>query len=448
MRAIRWMAAGMAMLATAGAPMAVAAQARGDDPAGQGALPPEQAPLIAPQPLRTAADAPVDPDRAALQPRGTAIGPLRLYPTLDLTSTYNDNVYATPVPTGDLIGRARAGAIVQGDFGVTTLVLDGSGERYRYVAKDSENRTDWKLGLTAQHAIAPGTIALVSAGRAQLHEDRGDPNAIVSALRPTRYAVTEAMAGLSRDGYALRYGVESTYRRYSYRNGIGRDGGVIDNGTRDRDSFDAAARLGYGFSPDYGVLARLSVDRQAYAANPAFGGIDRNSHGYRASIGVRAGTPGILSGELTVGRLHRAYADPRLADRSAWLLGAEVNWSPTRLTTLRGQIDRRLRETIAFNYGDYLDTRYSVTIGHDLFRTLRIDGQLRYATNQYRGSPLAGLGDREDRFVGGEVGAVYTLNRTLLLDLRYARDRRTSTVALPDTRFTRNMVSAKLGVRL
>lgn len=430
----------LAFLATSLAAAPAVAQTSAPQPsmnatvAGQGAVP------DAPKPSAAA------PEGDALTPIGARLGSFIFYPKIETSLTYNDNVYALANKTSDWVGRISPSATLKGDWGTATAAFRASLDRYEYFKQGAESRTDWSVGGNAQFEVQRDVLIYGGAGFSRAHEDRGDPNALTTDRRPTKYDLTELGGGFGSDATRLSYGVDVSYRHYNYYDNAQISGVIVNNDDRDRDQLRVAGRLGYEFSPGYRLLARGAYDNIDYSSNVDDAGFNRDSHGWRGTLGLNFELTRLLEGEVFAGYLNRSYKDVRFVDVNSFVFGSKLTWHPSELTTVRFNVDRAVQETVAANYKGFLSTNYSLDVRHELSRTVVLTAAVRYETDAYRRSSTI-VAQRNDDLYGASVGVRYTINRNVYAGLAYDWDQRRSNVALPGTRYSRNKVAATLGLQ-
>lgn len=393
-----------------------------------------------------ASQADPDAEREALQPIGAHFGSFTLYPKLETSLTYSDNIYALQTKTSDVIARLSPTLDLRGDFGTTTAALRASLDRYQYFRQTTENRTDFSIGGNAQAEVSRDVLVYAAGGFSQAHEDRGDPNSQFTDRSPTKYRLTEAGAGFSSDLTRLSYGLDGSYRKYDFVNNRQISGLFINNDDRDREQFRVAGRVGLELSPGYRVLARGAYEKVDYRLPLDDGGFNRDSNGFRATLGVEFELTRLLTGEVFGGYLRRRYVDVRFVRTDDPVFGARLSWKPTALTTVRVDIDRSVQETIVPNFSGYVSTGGTVSVEHELLRTVILSASARYEHDDYRGTRLLPATRRDENY-GASAGVRYALNRNVYAGANYDYSKRDSTFTGPGLSYNRNRVTATLGLQ-
>jgi hypothetical protein len=245
----------------------------------------------------------------------------------------------------------------------------------------------------------------------------------------------------------VSYGVDASYRKYDFANNRQIGGALVNNQDRDREQYRIAGRLGLELSPGYRILARGAYQKIDYDLNFDDAGFNRDSKEVRGTLGVQFELTRLLQGEVFGGYLNRTYRDPRFADVSAPVFGANLTWFPTPLATVRVNIDRTVQETVVANTRGFLSTAGTIALDYEVMRTLILTGTLRYSHDDYRGSRLVTT-SRNDDYYGGSIGGRYLFNRNFYGGLSYDWTKRTSTFAGPGFEYNRNRITATLGLQL
>lgn len=387
-----------------------------------------------------------DAAREALLPVGAHFGSFTFYPKLETQIGYNDNIFALGNKTSDGIAKISPSFDLRGDFGTATAALRGTFDRYQYFNNPRENRSDWSLGTNGQVELKRYQFLYVAGGFSRSHEDRGDPNSTATSREPTQYNLAEAGLGLSSDATRTSYGIDLSYRHFNFVNGQQIGGALINNDDRDRSQYRAAARIGYEFSPGYRLLARGSYERIDYELPIDDGGFNRDSEGFRGTLGVNFELSKLLQGEVFGGYLRRTYTDPRFQPIDRGVFGARLTWEPTQITKVRLDVDRNVQETVAGNYRAFVSTTYSIGIEHEFRRNFVVSVNGRYGADDYQRSSVV-VAERKDDNYGASVNARYTLNRNVYTSLNYDYSQRTSNVAFQGVEFNRNKVAATIGLQ-
>jgi hypothetical protein len=277
------------------------------------------------------------------------------------------------------------------------------------------------------------------------HQDRTDPDAVRSQVKPVGYRVLDAHAGAFRSAGRLLIGVDTGLKTLRYED-VGRaDGSIESNADRDRSVLQAGSRLGYEFSPGYSMLVRVTYDTVNYDLPVDDRKFDRDSKGLRATAGIALELTRLLTGEVFAGYMGRICDDPGFATSKEPTFGMSLVWSPSGLTTVRVDTDRRIEETAIAGLQSRVASSIDLRIEHELTRQIMLSGGVRRGRDQLVAIVASGFAGRRDISGAAWLAAHYQLNRRLYLAARYERTERDSRVASGG--FDRSRLFTSVGAR-
>jgi hypothetical protein len=373
----------------------------------------------------------LDRDRPAYAARGIRVGTVLLYPALDISAAYDDNIYATKNNAkSDVVFQTRPELKVESNLPRHAFWLRGDVLNGTYIDHAKENRTDYYIGGGTRIDIQRTTNWNTNIEYQKDTEDRGSPDADGAAVEPVNFRRFQADSALRyRPG---RFNIEAggIFENYNFDNVALIGGGFQNNKDRNRDVAAGYGRLGYDISPGYELFALGMYSITNYAQHFDDDGFDRDSHGYQAEAGARFEVTNVISGEASVGYLSRDFFDGRLPGVSGVSTEAKANWYLTRLTTLNFTASRRAQETTLFGAAGYIDSVFGAGVDHELRRNLILSADLRYDNRDYVGVV------RTDDQYEARMRALYLLNRNYSVAGEYHFYDRNSSVGSED--FIRN----------
>src|SRR5262245_25676957 len=114
------------------------------------------------------------PDYDAL---GISLGAFRLFPTFDLTATYDDNIYRTTDDAkSDWFFQYAPRASFRSQWSRHALNIFGGASFVDYSRFSGEDQTNWDVGLDARVDIVQGSFFNGTTSRTQTHEARFSPD--------------------------------------------------------------------------------------------------------------------------------------------------------------------------------------------------------------------------------------------------------------------------------
>ena len=341
----------------------------------------------------------------------------------------NDNVFATSGnEQSDIV--ARVGADVSGttDWSVHALGFDASAYRNQYLDLSDESTTD----LTARLRGRVDVTRAFSVGGAVFAEDRAEPRTdFVNAFgadRPIQYTRTGVQVDADYQSDRVRWNNSLTMSEENYEDSEALGTGLnIDQDYRDRTVLQGRSRLSYAVSPNLAVFGQGTFGQSEYDTTQIFAGLprSRDSSGYTISGGVDFELTALVRGDIAVGYLNEDKDDDFFADVSGLSVDAQMEWFPTRLTTVNFNAGRRVVDTGAFDSPSAVETRFGAGVDHELRRNIILSGYAGISNYEYEEI------DRKDENLEFGAVATYKMNKRLHWEvLARNRDRDVSGTAV------------------
>lgn len=380
--------------------------------------------------------------RPELDALGIRMGSFLVFPEFDLDELYNDNIFSVESDKDDdFITVIRPGLDIRSDWNNHALNFSGQADIGRYADWDEENYEDFDVSLDGRFDITRDINIFANVAYFALHEDRGSPDD-VSGSSPTEFSIFLANAQYFHQLNRLNFTLDLTTRDFDYDDSP-TAGIAINNDDRDRFESNISFRVGYEIVPEYEAFIRLGGNDRSYDDAPDDAGFDRDSFGYEIAAGVSVDLGGIAFGDVFVGYQRQSYGDAALKAIGSPVLGAELTWNVTRLSTLTGGIEQNIEETTQGSASGFLATRLHVTADHELLRNLILNANLAATTSDYTGI------DREDRFYEAGLGAKYMLNRNLYGSVTYSYRQRESDFSTgADSDYKQNIFMIRLEAQM
>jgi hypothetical protein len=364
----------------------------------------------------------LDRDRPAYAAKGIRAGSFLLYPALDLSTIYDDNIFATKDnKKGDFILQVHPSIKAESNLPRHAFYFRGDILNATYGDHGSEDRTDFYVGGGSRIDVNRQINWNTDLYYQKDTEDRGSDDAIGTAKDPVDYYHFVADSSLRYRPGRFNFTAGGIYENYEFKNVGLVGGGFQNNHDRDRDVYAGYGRVGYDISPGYELFMLGLYSITNYVDHFDDNRFNRDSNGYQVEAGTRFEITNVISGEMSVGYLERAYNDNRLRGINGISTEAKVDWYMTRLTTVTFSASRRVQETTLFDtFGGttipasgYLDTVFQAGVDHELLRNLILSANFRYDMREYKGI------DRTDNIFGPMVRALYMLNRNFSIAGEY-----------------------------
>lgn len=370
-------------------------------------------------------------DTSATDPIGIPLGEdWRLFPLLDISERYDDNIFATSEDEeSDFVSLIRpelrferetvAGALTLRGFGDIQIHADNSRE-------DAEN-----FGFEAGYLSAADRPLEIdfSSGFSRETRDRSDPEEIIDRKRST----VNRFFGrpVFRYHFArVGFGIGGEVRRLDFTQAFNRD--------RDRTEFSAFGEIILESSPVASFF--LSPEWRAVRHDDSLdrSGLDRDREEASLVAGARLDSGGPLSGDFEAGVARMTFDDSGFEDFTTFTGKASLHWKPTGLTTVTLFADREAEATTQAEASSRIDSEIGLRLDHELLRTLLLNAEVAFRNQDFRNI------ERDDDFLDLTAGFSYLLGRKFVLygEYRY-RQRRSGGAALD---FERNRVG--IGIKL
>lgn len=347
-------------------------------------------------------------------PLGMRVGSFLLNPGVELRGTYTDNLYATSNErSSDFYTTVIPSFLARSDWSAHELEFWASADIFRYRDHHADNTEDYLTYLRGKYDIARASSISVKPQYQQGHEDRGDPNAIASAVSPTETTTKSVEIIAEHRPTRLWFTGDLTADDVSFENTQLSNGAVTNNKDRDRMVWDGGVKAGYEIIPGYSAYVEGRYNDREYDASVDDAGFRRDSSGYQARTGAEIELTGTLKGNVFLGYMWQNYDDARFERLSKPVYGADLTWNATGLTTVKVSASRTIEETTTANAAGYLADSFGLSADHELLRNVILSAGAEYTRNDFRGA------NRETDGIEGTLGAKYRLNRNYTLEAEY-----------------------------
>lgn len=382
--------------------------------------------------------------RAEVIPLGARVAGFILFPKLSLEESYNDNIFSTEsAKQDDFITVVRPEFALRSDWANHAFNVGGDARIGRYADFGAEDYEDINVDADGRFDISRDIYLFGGVGYSQLHEGRGSPDD-VRGSEPTEYDVLRGNVRYFHKINRVSFRADAAARKLNFDDVPTSTGALIDNDDRDRTETDLSLRTAYEVVPEYEAFIRGTVNDRSYDHLGTGDNLDRDSHGFEVVAGISMDFGGVTFGNFFVGWAQQYYGDTALEDIGEPLVGADLTWNVTSLTTLHGGILRRIEETTQGGASGFFVTRLGLEADHELLRNLLLNANAAVTHNNYKGI------DRDDYIYEGGIGAKYMMNRNFWgsLEYRYRQRERDTAPALGDADYKQNVVTLRLEMQM
>jgi hypothetical protein len=346
---------------------------------------------------------------------GLRVGDMNVLPSLEAGGVYNSNVFNTANnQKADWAFDVAPSIRLVSDFPSDALSVFLGSHTTLYNRDTSENTTDLTAAADARIDILRSANVTLDGAYQVLHEPRGAPDLPGNAAKPTEFDVATGQAAVNETFNRLQFSLGGSVQRYDYQN-TALQGAVPDLDNHDRDHYVSEGYLqaGYELSPGYSAFVRTSVNDRHYDLKVDQSGFERDSDGYEVDGGIRFELTRLIAGQIFGGYLEQMYDDPSFQNFSGATYGAQLEWYPTGLTTVRLDAGHSVNETIIPGSSGYADSHAGLNVDHELLRNLIITVGVTYDRDSYNGINF------RDSYANASLGVEYLLTRNMQVNLGY-----------------------------
>lgn len=342
---------------------------------------------------------------AAFRPQGFPAGGFRIYPTLRLSTDYDDNISrSNDNGRGDGSFIIAPTVAARSNWSSHQLNADAYYRSTHYFKRTEQDHDEYGANASGRLDVMRTTRVNGNVGYARMAERRGTPGDLFISNRLIRYDTYDAKGQVSHQ--FNRIGVTAGAGTAGYRyDDTEAQGVVIDQQFRNRDISTANGRIDYQYSAFTSIFVSGSYNDTNYSrARPTF---NRSSKGFNVLGGVRFELSRLLSGQIGVGYIRQNFTDDRFSDFSGANYDLSINYRPTELTSFSLTAGRSLTDSALFQVVGVLTNDINISVEHELLRNLLLQGSAGYSHYTYRG-----ISRNDNRYNLG-VGARYRMNRLI-----------------------------------
>lgn len=363
----------------------------------------------------------VERESKALDPLGIPVRSFLFHPGMDVHVHYDDNIFRSNAnEQNDVITVLNPSAELVSNWNIHELRVYADANLARYADNDDENYEDFRAGARGRYDLTYGTYLYGGFQFDEAHEGRDSPDD-VSGDEPTELDIWSGEIGFARDLARLKLFLEGRIKDTEYDNATA-NGAIIDNSFRNRTQYEADLKLAYELSPNYELFIRGVYDEREYDQNAV---TNRSSDGWRMELGTDINISGKVKAQIHGGYITRDY-NAGFKDVNTADYGASLVWNINGLTSITGDLDRRIIETTQSNVSSYIRTRGTIGLEHAFTDNLIGEANLSLTNDNFVG------GSREDDIWGGRIGLTYKPMRGAKLGLVYDYTDRNSTQNIRD----------------
>jgi hypothetical protein len=364
------------------------------------------------------------PDYQAI---GLHLGGFTLYPKLNTTLSYDDNIFAQAgVAVSDTIVSLAPEINIQSNWSRNALSARLWAKQDSYFEHSSEDVTEYGGNLSGKLELGQTTLT-GSATSARYVLTREDSVNIGEGFSTTRspYDSTLFDAQLIHLFNRVRITAMVDYQIKTFQNGETRTGAAVVNDGLNQEVLTYAIKAEYAVTSDAAVYINAVGNDQHYPNRAPMEDFTRNSSGYDISVGANFDVTHLIRGELEVGYLNQTYTSSAVFKPiSGPSVRGQLEWFPTQLTTVTFNGEHAVTDAVVpGSAGDTISTA-KLQVDHELLRNLILSANASIGHDDYNG-----ISRSDDRTSVGLL-ANWLIRRWLGLTFAYSyADQRSSGVA-------------------
>jgi hypothetical protein len=373
---------------------------------------------------------------AGYEERGYRLDDIMVFPRLRALATYEDNVRAAAVnPQSDVGFTLEPSIRAISDWSRHQIGLAASGSVTRFAKLDSEHAETFHLRGEGRYDAGDEVRLYSYAAYRRDVERRSAPGALRDSLRPAAYNTATFGAQLTWQGTRTRLSANASVARIDYADITRVDGVVFDSRELNRKFYQGGVRVDYAVTPNLAVLVTGTLGKIDYDLPPDAITPDRSTRRAELLAGLSFEFTDLLRGELAIGYIDQDFRSRNVGGFSGLGGRAELEYYPTRLTSIRLDASRTIQDAGNPLAPSYRRTRFGVRVDHELFRQVLLTAAADYESARFQ------LPMRTERRPHAAFSGQYLVNRHVTLFARYDHLRVTSRPAGNGRRFHDNILS-------
>ncbi len=364
--------------------------------------------------------------------------PFILYPALDITGGWDDNVFREDSPRNDdfLLKISPSVALVS-DWVNHGLSLSARADIVRWEEFDQNNATNFEVKSAGFLDIGLDSQLFGNASFGRQSDGRDDVNN-PGTTNLVRYWRNMQTVGFSTYAGDFQSTTTGTRDRYNYvDNGVNQD-------DRDYVKYAVTERLGYEFQPGVVLFVEGGYNWRRYDDSVDDFGYNRDSQGWEVRGGLSYDAAGVLAAEVSAGYLRQKYEDDHFGVSAGFAVDGNITWNPADLVTIRAYAGTSIQETTLDGASGAYGTHGGLGFDYDLADNLIFTSDVIYTNIKYDAAP--GFTERKDDVWQASAGLVWLINEYFSARADYTFTTRESNI--PGEDFNDNTVLITLHTQL
>lgn len=351
-------------------------------------------------------------------PIGGRLGSFFLYPRLDVSAIYTDNLRATPTnEISDVTVDVRPSVDLVSTWARHYLGVRTYYNRSFHVETEAEDYEQYGASAGSRLDFGRDTHLFLNGNIDRAVEPRTDINSVNASRSPIRYSSYGFGGNLTSTFNRLTLSGATRVNLQRFQDGETVTGVPINQQFRSNTILNSSLEGRYLVGASTSAILRVERSQIDYT-DDSFTGFNRNSVAYSIQAGVGLQFTNLLQGDIRVGYLTQNNRDPRFLDTSGVGFSANLVYNVRPTTTIRLTADRSIEPGGSTITTGNIRSTGAVTVEHELLRNVILVGFGRYSSIDPQG-PIDNATEIE-----GRLSAIYYLSRRFRFNAGYAHYRR------------------------
>ncbi|MHA7898750.1 MAG: outer membrane beta-barrel protein [Henriciella sp.] len=360
-------------------------------------------------------------DRAQpdFDPEPVRLGAFVVASDLTVGVATTDNVFAASGNTGnpeesDTLLSAAVSADARTDWSVHEVGLRGRLGRTEFSDFSDESFTEVDVGASGRLDVSRAFNVSAEASIRDTVQPRSNYANGAQLDSPIEFTRTTVRVAGNYQSERIRWTNALRLTQSDFDDGFFRNTNtVFVQDFRDNDDVNFTSRLSYAVSPNIAVFGQGTVTQTEYDSARTV--IDpttlvatqrvRDSDGYVVAGGVNFETTNLLRGDIAIGFFSEDKKDNAFEDVDGLSVDGNVEWFPSRLTTVTLTAGRRVTDNGLIESPSTLQTSFGANIDHEFSR--QVIGSLFGSIVEDDYQEI----DRKDDYTRFGAGLTYKLNK-------------------------------------
>jgi len=354
---------------------------------------------------------------------------LTLFPSVDVSETYNDNIYATNTGEQDDFETVISPRLsLKSNWSRHSIAVNAFSRIHRFADIDSENNEEYGADASATLNLARDSSLTASGGYQRVTIDRGDPESSAGAASgPEQSDVLQGMLQYSHPFGRFRATLTGEVNDYS----------TVDSADPfvERTEYTGTFRLAYEISAALNAFVEPFYTMRRYDLQTP----NRDVDVYGIGVGVAYDITGKLYGETQVGYYSAQFDSAAFSDSTSIFVRSTATWNISALTSIILGIERGNQASNVGNASSSTQSAIDLRLEHELARNITMALTGRYVHETFENQTPSRT---DDYFTVGWLGN-YLIDRHVSLFLQYQYQDRMSDISTSE--YTDNRIT--FGIR-